>query len=135
MVNLLSYEAETDGVPLTETEKKLLGEEFVPGKTIPNEFRERVKRLISKVLERQQNTATNGGQRSFGDALEWVEPGYPNIAALAEEVITSGGFGALPPRHGKAWMKDRAQLIGCAIVLVMVLMTIGIAISFLFDHK
>jgi uncharacterized membrane protein len=32
-------------------------------------------------------------------------------------------------------MKDRAQLIGCAVALVLVLMAIGVAISFLFDRK
>jgi len=133
MIGLIAREAESDGVPLSEVEMELLAERFVPGKAIPQEFLEHVKCLISRVLERQKDLKDD--QRSFGAALEWVEPEYPNIAALAEEVITSGGFGASPEMHGRRLFKDRAQLVGCAVAVVVALMVIGVALSFLFDRK
>jgi len=53
------------------------------------------------------------------------------MAALAEEVITSGGSGGLPQLHGARLIKDRAQLVGCAIALVVALTAIAVAIGFL----
>jgi hypothetical protein len=106
---------------------KMLAAEVVPEIPRPDDLKERVKPLISGILQRERTAVSDGTAIGFGDALEWVEPDYPNIAALAEEVITSGGFGALRQLHGRRLFKDRAQLIGCAIALVV--------IGFLFDHR
>jgi hypothetical protein len=135
MLLALSREAEAAGIPLNETEKQMLAAEVVPGKSIPDDLKERVKPLISAILQRERTTHTGHNTISFGDALEWVEPDYPNIAALAEEVIMSGGLGALPKLHGGRLTRDRAQLVGCAIALVIALMAIGVTISFLFDRR
>ena len=64
-----------------------------------------------------------------------MEPVYPNIAALAEEVIRSGGSGGLPQLHGARLIKDRALLVGCAIALVVALMAIAVAIGFLLGRR
>jgi hypothetical protein len=135
MLLALSLEAEASGTPLSDTEWKMLAAEAVPGRAVPDDLKARVKPLISTILQRERTTEPATNTISFGDALEWVEPNYPNIAALAEEVITSGGFGALPQIHGGRLIKDRAQLIGCAIALVVALTAIGITISFLFDRR
>jgi hypothetical protein len=135
MMSALSREAEAAGAPLSDDEKKILSSEVIPERPLPDDLKERVKPLISKILQRERTADPSTNTVGFGDALEWVEPDYPNIAALAEEVIMSGGLGALPKMHGGRLIKDRAQLVGCAIVLVAALMAIGITISFLFHRR
>ena len=130
MLLAISREAEAAGIPLSETERQMLAAEVVPELPIPDDLKGRVKPLISAILQRERATDTGANTLGFGDALEWVEPDYPNIAALAEEVITSGGLGALPKLHGGRLFKDQAQLVGCAIALVLALMAIAVAISF-----
>jgi hypothetical protein len=135
MLLALSLEAEAAGAPLSDDEKKTLASEVVPGRPIPDDLKERVKALISRILQRERTADSATKTISFGDALEWVEPDYPNIAALAEEVIISRGSGALPQMHSGRLLKDRAQLIGCAIALVVGLIVIGVTISFLFGRR
>lgn len=135
MLLALSREAEAAGNPLSDTEMKMLAAEVVPESPMPDDLKERVKPLISAILQRERTTIPDRTAIGFGDALEWVEPDYPNIAALAEEVITSGGFGALPQLHGRSLFKDRAQLVGCAVALVVALIVIVIMFGFLFDRR
>ena len=135
MLLALSREAEASETPLSDTDKKILAAEVVPESPMPDDLKERVKPLISAILQRERTAVPDRAAIGFGDALEWVEPDYPNIAALAEEVIISGGLGSLPRLHGRGWIKDRAWLIGCAVTLVLVLMTIVVVIGVLFDRK
>jgi hypothetical protein len=108
MLLALSLEAEAAGTPLSDAERKMLAAEALPERPVPDDLKERVKPLISAILQRERtaDSVTYANAISFGDALEWVEPDYPNIAALAEEVIMSGGFGALPTMHGGRLFKD-----------------------------
>jgi hypothetical protein len=116
MLLALSVEAEAAGTPLSDTERKMLAAEAAPERPIPDDFKERVKPLISTILQRGRTADPGTISIGFGDALEWVEePDYPNIAALAEDVITSGGSGGLPQLHDARLIKDRVQLVGCAI--------------------
>ena len=79
---------------------------------MPADLQERVKPLISAILQRERTTVPDRTAIGFGDALEWVEPDYPNIAALAEEVITSGGLGALRNCMGKGCLRIEPNLLG-----------------------
>ena len=115
----LSVKAEAAGTPLSDTERKMLAAEAGPEGPIPDDLKERVKPLISTILQRERTADPGTISIGFGDAVEWLEPDYPNIAALAQEVITSGGSGGLPQLHGARLIKDRAQLVGCAIALVV----------------
>jgi hypothetical protein len=135
MLLALSREAEAAGVPLTDAEKKILAAEAVPERPVPNDLKERIKPLISAILQRERTADPATNTIGFGDALEWVEPDYPNIAALAEEVITSGGLGALPRLHGGRWFKDRAQLVGCGLALVVALTLIVMIFGLVFDRR
>jgi hypothetical protein len=135
MLLALSLEAEAAGIPLSDTETKMLAAEALPERPMPDDLKERVKPLISAIPQRERTADPVTNAIGFGDALEWVEPDYPNIAALAEEVITSGGFGALPQLHGGRLIKDRAQLVGCAIALVVALTAIAVTIGFLFGRR
>ena len=97
----------------------MLAAEAAPERPLPDDLKERVKPLISTILQRERTADPGTISIGFGDAVEWLEPDYPNIAALAQEVITSGGSGGLPQLHGARLIKDRAQLVGCAIALVV----------------
>jgi len=83
------------------------------------------------VIELQQNE----DPKCFVACLEWVEPDYPVVAALGEEVITSGGCGSLPPLRGHRWIKDRTQLIGCAFIVVLVMFAAVVFWGFVFARK
>jgi hypothetical protein len=131
MVSLLSQEADISGTPLTETEKEILSSETVP---LSEESRQKASKLIGQILERDQ-AAANESPKSFAACLEWLDPEYPNIAALAEEVITSGGFGKLPRLHGQRWVKDRAQLIGCGLLVVLFMFLVVIVCGLIFGRK
>ena len=135
MLLLISSEAEAAGIPLSDDERKILTAEVVPERPVPENLRDRVKSLVSAIIQRERASTRGNSKIGFLDALEWVEPDYPNIAALAEEVITGGGLGALPQSHGGRWVRDRAQLVGCALALVIGLAVVVLAISFLLGHK
>jgi hypothetical protein len=134
MVLLLSEEAEESGAPLSEEEKEVLAREAAPREPLPEELRQRVRRLIEQILERERGAATEAGPKSFLNSLEWAgDQDYPNIVALTEEVILGGGFGELPPVHGRAWIKDKALLIGFALAAVFLMMVVVVIVGFLHD--
>jgi hypothetical protein len=132
MVSLLSQEADRSGTPLTEAEQAILSSET---ESPSEELRQKALRLIGQILKSGLATSSEENPKSFFACLEWVEPDYPNIAALAEEVITSGGFGKLPPSHGQRWVKDRAQLIGCGLLVVLIMFLVVIIWSLISNRK
>jgi hypothetical protein len=132
MVSLLSQEADRSGTPFTEAEKAILSSETAA----PSEaLRQKALKLIGQILESGLATSSEENPKSFFVCLEWVEPAYPNIAALAEEVITSGGFGKLPPPHGQRCVKDRAQLICCGLLVVLFMFLVIIVWSLISNRK
>lgn len=133
MVTLLSEEADKQGTPLNEMEKEILASEL--GRAIPEDLRMRSCKLIEKIIEREKST-DNNDPKSFIASFEWAsDNAYPQIVALTEEVITSGGLGHLPPLHGRSWIKDRTQLIGCGLlVVVFMLLIVGIC-GLVFERK
>jgi hypothetical protein len=136
MVVLLSNEALNAGVPLSDGERMLLASEFIPGAPISEELRNRTKKLIEKILAREQESQAED-LRSFGNSLEWAgDPDYPNIVMLTEEVVCSGGSRRnLPPLHGWRRFKDRFQLIGCGLSLILLMFLIVIASTLIFGRK
>jgi len=132
MVSLLSEEAVRSGTPLTEAEKEILFNETV---SLSEELRQKASRLIGQILEREQATSSEENPKSFFACLEWVEPDYPNIAALAEEVITSGGIGKVPPLHGWRWVKERTLLIGCGLLVVLFMIVVVIVWSLISTRR
>jgi len=136
MVVLLSQEADRHGTPLKETEKKLLISESGRGESLPEDLRMRLHKLIVEILEREKTTDIRNDPKSFLTSFEWAsDNAYSLIVALTEEVITGSGFGPLPPRHGREWIKDRAQLIGCGLLLVLIMMLIVVICGVIFQKK
>jgi hypothetical protein len=126
MVELLCKEAESAGTPFSEVEKKILASESTSEESVPEELRQRAKKLIEELLRKEQTSGAVTNPKSFDNSLEWAgDPGYPNIVALTEEVVTSGGsLKALPKLRGRRWAKDRIQLLGCALSIVLVMLLI-----------
>jgi len=137
MVALLCKEAESAGIPFSEDEKKILARESASEESVPEELRQRAKRLIQELLRKEQTSKGVADPKSFDNSLEWAgDPGYPNIVALTEEVVTSGGsLKALPELHGKRWAKDRTQLLGCALAIVLLMFLIVAIFSAVFPSR
>jgi|HubBroStandDraft_6_1064221.scaffolds.fasta_scaffold745816_1 hypothetical protein len=136
MVSLLSQEAVRSGIPLSEAEERILASEYVPSQPIDEDLHERTKRLIAQTLQRERETPAGEDTKSFRSSIGWAgDQNYPNIVAVAEEVITGGGLGRIPPLRGRAWLKDRTKLIGCAFVAVLVMFLVVAVVTFFFSRK
>ena len=136
MVSLLSQEAGRSGIPLSEAEERILASEFAPRLPIAEGLHERTKRLIAQILQRERETPQEERTKSFVSSIEWAgDQNYPNIVAIAEEVITGRGLGQMPPLRGRAWLKDRTKLIGCAFVAVLFIFLIVAAVTFFSSRK
>jgi len=136
MVSLLADEAVASGTPLGEDEKRVLASEVRRGDPVSEDLRQRAKKLIEQMLARERAASTEADPKSFANSMEWAgDLAYPNIIALTEEVITAGGLGRMPTLHGRAWLKDRAQLIGCAVLAVLFMMLAVLIGGLIFPRK
>jgi len=96
----------------------------------------RLHKLIGEILEREKAKGIKNDPKSFLASFEWASNNAcPEIVALTEEVVTGGGFGPLPPPHGRRWIKDRAQVIGCGLLLVLIMMVIVAICGLIFQKK
>jgi hypothetical protein len=130
MVELLANEAEITGTPLTAPEKEILSQEDTP---LPEGLRQKAKDLIRKIFEAEDS---DGDPKSFGNSMLWAgDRGYPNVVALAEEVSCDLSRTAYPHTHGWELVKDRAQLIGCAILVVLLMFAIVTVAGIVFHWK
>jgi hypothetical protein len=136
MVSLLSQEADGSGIPLTDIEKNILASEYSIREPVSKELQEKAKQLIAQIFQRERGASKEESRKSFSSSIEWAgDQSYPNIVAIAEEVITGGGFGPMPPLRGRTWLKDRAQLVGCAILAVLFMFLIVAAVFFSSSRK
>jgi hypothetical protein len=137
MVALLSKEAESAGTPFSEDDKKILASESRAEESVPEELRQKAKKLIEELLRKEQSSGAVTDPKSFDNSLEWAgQPGYPNIVALTEEVVASGGsLKTLPKLHGKRWANDRFQLLGCGLSIVLLMFLIVGILTVVFHRK
>jgi hypothetical protein len=136
MVALLCKEAESAGTPFTEDEKQILASESSFEKPVPEELRQRAKKLIEELLSKEQTSGAVTDPKSFDNFLEWAgDPGYPNIVAITEEVVTSGSLKVQPQLHGRRRVKDRIQLLGCALSIVLLMFLIVGILTVVFHGK
>ncbi len=136
MVSSLDQEANASGTPLTENEKSILASEYSIREPIPEELHRKAKQLIAQILHRDAGASKEASTKSFRSSIEWAgDQAYPNIVALAEEVITGGGFGRMPAPRGRRWLSDRAKLIGSAFLAVLFVLLIVAAVAFFSSRK
>jgi hypothetical protein len=134
MIELLSKEAEHAGAPFNADERKILRSKASSGEAVPEELRRKSTTLIQQILSREQAADTGSDPKSFNNSLGWAgESSYPNIVALTEEVVMSG-TGDLR-LHGRRWAKDQIQLLGCAVVVILLMLLLVAGLAFVFHWK
>jgi len=135
LVNLLANEAIKAGSPLSDIDRKILREENPDSDAIPEELRQRAKDLIARVFEAESWDDMERDPKDFGSSLEWASDSRcSNIVMLAEEVACELAR-PLPRLHGWGLVKDRFQLIGCAVLFIVIIGASIAAIQALFGWK
>lgn len=135
MVDLLSLQAQKAGTPLTPADQEMLARQSTRGDPLPEELRHKAKELIARIFEAEAD-AVERDPRSFSDSLQWAgDLGYPNIVALAEEVSCDISRTAFPPLRGWKRISDRMQLVGCAVLVVLLMFAVVISAGFLLGWK
>jgi hypothetical protein len=135
MVELLSDEAIKDGVPLTERDREILARENSRLEPMPEVLRQRAKDLITRIFEGEPLDEFGRDPKCFSCSLQWAGDGrYPNIVALAEEVACDIARPSVPLLGWKR-VKDKLQLVGCGLLLVLLMFAIVIGAGFLFGWK
>jgi len=136
MVELLSEKAEKDGTPLTDSDRAILVKEKSDVEPVPEDLRQRAKELIARMFVEEPWDEFESDPRSFGSSLQWAgDSGCPNIVSLTEEVAGEMRGEAFPPLQGWKLGKDRMQLIGCGMLVVLLIFAILIGAGFLFGWK
>jgi len=135
MVQLLSDEAIKDGVPLTEHDREILTRESSRLEPMPDILRQRVKDLIGRIFEAEPLDECERDPKCFSCSLQWAGDGrYPNIVALAEEVACDIARPSAP-LHGWKLAKDKLQLVGCGLLLVLLMFVIVAIAGLVFRWK
>lgn len=135
MVELLSAEAEKSGTPLTDLDKEILSNGSSP-EQVPGDLRQKAKKLITSLYLAEPWDEFERDPKSFGNSLQWAgDSRYPNIVALAEELAIEMRGTAFSPPQGWRLAKDRLQLIGCGLLVVLLMFAIVIGAGFMFGWK
>jgi len=135
MVNLLAAEANKAGCPLSDLDRKILCAENPDDEPIPEELRQRTKRLIARIFETEPWDDLEREPRDFGNSLEWASDSRcANMVTLAEEVACEIAH-PLPRLHGWGLVKDKVQLVGCAVLFIVIIGASIAAIQALFGWK
>jgi len=131
MLTLIAAEAERSGTPLNEDEKQMLLAHWDPETLVPEDFRTKAKKLIEQTFNYE---AAPDNPLSLGNSVEWAgDQSYPTIVALTEEVMLERG--QKPRLGGRRQIIDLIQLVGCAVVAVILMMFVVALISWLIGHK
>jgi hypothetical protein len=132
MVELLARAADDAGSPLTDIDKEILKRTFSPLDPVPPILLEKTRQLIKGILRGEALDEPERDLKSFGNSLQWVDDyRYSNIVAITVEVASEWRQPG-PPLHGWQLTKDRTQLIGCGVLVVLLMFAIGIAVHLLF---
>ncbi len=135
MVNLLQNEAIKAGCPLTDLDRKILRDENPDNEAIHQELRQRAKQLIARIFEAEPWDDFDRDPKGFGSSLEWASDSHcSNIVMLAEEVACEIAY-PLPRLHGWGLVKDKLQLVGCAVLFIVIIGASIAAIQALFGWK
>jgi hypothetical protein len=131
MVELLSVEAEKYGIPLTERDREILAN----SEPMPETLQQQAKELITRIYECESLDEWERDPKCFSCSLQWAgDREYPNIVALSEEVACDIARPSAP-LHGWKRVKDKLQLAGCGLLLVLLMCAIVAVAGFLFGWK
>jgi hypothetical protein len=137
MVELLAKEAESAGTPLTNLEREtLLQASSESPFSVPEDLRQKVKVLIRTIFEAEAPDESDRDPRSFGNSMLWAgDRSYPNVVALAEGVARDIRGTAYPQLHGWRFVKDRMQLVGCGVLVVLLMFVMVFVAGIVFHWK
>jgi hypothetical protein len=137
MVELLAKEAESAGTPLTDQEKEILLQASSESPfSVAEDLRQKAKVLIRRIFEAEAPDEFDREPKSFSDSLLVAgDRGYSNVVALAEEVSREIREAAYPQQHGWRFAKDRMQLVGCGILVVLLMFVVVIVAGIVFHWK
>jgi hypothetical protein len=136
MLELLCTEAEKAGTPLTDQDQAILASERSELAPVPDDLRQKTKKLIARMLEAESYDEFEWDPKSFGFSLQWVSDStYPNLVDLTEEVSGELRGTAYPRPRGWKLYKDRMLLIGSGLLVVFLMLAISSSLSLLFGWK
>jgi hypothetical protein len=119
-------------MPLSEQERILLLEGATPPKIAEEESDQKFRKLIEQAFDYEVNP---DDPMSLSSTVQWAGADrYPKIVALAEEIIVLRGE-KRPQLRGRRQIIDLIQLVGCAVVSVILLMLFSALVIWLFGHK
>jgi len=135
MIDVVAAEAADEGHALSENERSWLACERP--KELPPDARERLKGIIEKIIERERwSEEARNNPRSFINAIEWAgDQEYPYVVELAEEVFCDNPGPEAGLQSPRTWLKDKAQLIVTALVLVAIMFAIVMVAGFVFHWR
>lgn len=134
MVELLAIRAEFDGTPLTGHDKDLLLQDRSKKIPLPDDLRQRAVNLIGKIFEAEDvRTADDPGVSAMPCSGPMAQDTLTS-SFLAEQVACDIAHVSNPPQ-GWPLVRDRVQLIGCGILVVLTMFGIVIAVGFIFHWK
>ncbi|HTR27212.1 MAG TPA: hypothetical protein VMI10_24785 [Terriglobales bacterium] len=120
---------------MSDLDRKILAEENPDNEPIPGELRARAKQLIARFFEAEPWDDLERDPKSFVSSLEWASDSTcSNIVMLAEETACEIS-GPLPRLRGWRLIKDRFQLVGCAVLFIVILGASVAAIQAVFGWK
>lgn len=135
MVNLLSDAATKAGTPLSDLDRKILNEESSALGPMPDDLRQRVKKLIAQIFETEPWDEMERSPKDLGNSLEWAgDSDSRNIVVLAEEVASEIARPSVP-LHGWGLVMDKLQLVGCGILLIVLIAAVIAGVQALFGWK
>jgi len=132
LVKLLANEAERAGAQLTDQDREILSKESSPQDPVPEDLKQKAKELITRIFDAEPDEFERD-PKSFSDSLQWAgAKSYPNIVAIAEEVLYGRAGTRYPQLQGWRLAKDRMLLIISGVLVVFLMFAIVIAGHFLF---
>ena len=130
MLELLSQTAEAEGRDLTAAEREIL----LSHDEMPDDVWQKTTELIRRTFEAER-WEDRDNPHSFSGALEWAgDLSYPNIVNAAEKVACENAL-ARPKLRGWQFLKDRLQLVGCGLLVVLLMFVIVTVAGFIFHWK
>src|SRR5438067_619542 len=121
MVAEVAREAERRATPLTDEESQVLRAEWSKEIEQRTEIRDRLTELIYEIIKRESaHPPLSYKENTFCNAIEWAgDYGSPVVVELADRVFRGHAelVAAFPQTP---WFRDKLQLLGCAVLLIVV---------------
>jgi hypothetical protein len=134
MVELVASEGARVGTALGDEEKAILLAQPSRRCPVPEELVWKSRKLIEELLHREKEAGDRKDARSFGNSFDWADGANANIVVLTLGVLTNSPPLA-PTLQGGKLIKDRIQLVGCGLIVVLLMLLTVIVAGNVFHWK